>query len=216
VDVTGWSIKVWFCLGVAIVAASIADPMVEAASNAGWFGSGPFTDHSSLDIVPALLVGCFFLALQLVSRVRRLLSDPAARPPSLLRASTEAVGNRVAGFLPATFGLQMVVLFAMETAEQFVVWGHGLGGTIWLGGPVLVTLAAHAAVCVAVAFAVAHCVRLLSATTLRVICAIRALAVSEHDSASIALRRIGGPTFERTVPVLCRIGERAPPLLQRA
>jgi hypothetical protein len=47
---------------------------------------------------------------------------------------------------PATFALQIAVLFGMETAEQYAIAGHALGGTVWLGGPVLISLAIHAVV----------------------------------------------------------------------
>ena len=43
------------------MAAAIADPLVEFASNAGWFGAGNFTDHSNLDVVPALFAGVALL-----------------------------------------------------------------------------------------------------------------------------------------------------------
>src|SRR5208283_1357179 len=55
------AIQVLFCGTVAILAAALADPLVEFASNAGLFGGGAFTDHSMLDVLPALIAGGLFL-----------------------------------------------------------------------------------------------------------------------------------------------------------
>jgi hypothetical protein len=44
------TIRAWFCLAAALVAASITDPLVEFASNSGMFGPGSFTDHSNQDV----------------------------------------------------------------------------------------------------------------------------------------------------------------------
>ncbi|MBV8373299.1 MAG: hypothetical protein JOY69_08570 [Candidatus Eremiobacteraeota bacterium] len=206
------SVRLWFALGVAIAAASIADPIVEACSNAGWFGAGTFTDHSNLDIAPALSLGALLLLRHLVLRVRVLLSPRGAAPPSLLRSASGAVVSGTAQLLPLTFALQLFVLFAMETIEQIVVRGQPLGGTIWLGGPIAISLAVHAIVCVAALFAIAHCVRALAVRTARAIRALYAFATSRAQTAPGTLsRRSIDATFSLPLPVLCRIGERAPP-----
>jgi hypothetical protein len=113
----------------------MADPLVEWASNAGRFGPGNFTDHSTADVVPALLVGVLFVATHLWLRVRRALTRGPAS--DLLRASRQAIGGGVLRLLPLVFAIQMLVLYCMETSEQIAVVGHPLGGMIWLGGPVL-------------------------------------------------------------------------------
>jgi hypothetical protein len=193
---------VFFCCAVAFVSAAIADPLVEAASNAGWFGPGVFTDRSTLDVVPVLLAGVAFCLLYLVVRVR-----------GILRSSKAALGSSIAVLLPLTFAIQIVLLYGMETTEQVVVWGHVLGGTIWLGGPVLVSLAAHAVICAAIAFAAIRPLRLLATTAAGVIRLIRALATLTVRSASpIALRHRNVLTFDRSAFALCSVGERAPPL----
>jgi hypothetical protein len=61
--------------------------------------------------------------------------------------------------LPLIFVLQLVALFGMETLEQIATVGHPLGGTLWLGGPILVSLAAHFLSCVFSAWALYHGLR---------------------------------------------------------
>ena len=68
-------------LCAAVLAAAIADPLVECASNAGWFGPGNFTDRSNLDVGPVFALGIATLALYLVRRARVLAargSSPGA------------------------------------------------------------------------------------------------------------------------------------------
>jgi hypothetical protein len=197
------AIRIWFTLAAAIVAAAIADPCVESASNAGWFGPGNFTDHSMLDVIPALLSGALLLAIYLALRVRR----------ELLRASNEALRTNIGRLLPAILGLQLAVLFVMETCEQLMVYGRWLGGTVWLGGPVWFSFTVHALVGTAVAFILAYLVCNCARTTVRMLRRIRALATRAlHDPAPLALRRLERTCLAHEAPVRCRIGNRAPPL----
>jgi len=200
-ELTRSSIRLWFCLAVAVLAAAVADPLVEAASNAGWFGPGTFTDRSSLDVLPALCIGCAFAIVCLVLRVR------------LLRLSNEALGSHPLTLLPAILATQLGVLFCMETAEQYVVWGHTFGGTIWLGGPVAVSLAVHAATCVAVTLIAARSIRSLATAAVRVIRLIEARAVRRPGGRSPLVAR----SYETVPSSRCSlaprtVGERAPPL----
>jgi hypothetical protein len=184
-----------------VIAAAIADPAVEFASNAGWFGHAHFTDRSNLDVVPALLVGVAVLALYLVAKARELITD---RAPS----------RGVVGLLPSIFALQILTLFVMETSEQLIGYGHLLGPTIWLGGPLPVSLAVHAVVCIAVGYAMARSMRSLAVTTLRVIRLIRAIATfAVHGAAVLATRSFGVVRFQELLRALRAVGERAPPLI---
>ncbi|MGB6984452.1 MAG: hypothetical protein WBD74_00605, partial [Candidatus Aquilonibacter sp.] len=153
------AIRVWFTLAAAVIAAAIADPCVETVANAGWFGPGNFTDHSTLDVVPALVSGAVLIAICLAMRIRR----------ELLRASGEALRADVERLLPALFATQLGVLWTMETGEQIVVAGHPLGGTIWLGGPLWFSLTVHALVGLGVALALAQTVCVCASTTARMI-----------------------------------------------
>lgn len=214
-DLTRSSLRLWFCLGVAIVAAAIADPMMESASNAGCFGPGSFTDHSTANVLPALLVGCLLALLYLVLRVRAAFAGEGAPREDLLRAASRALDNGLPRLLPIAFALQILVLYAMETAEQYMVWGHALGPTIWLGAPVFISLAAHAAVCAAVAGLVAGLVRALTRATLGAVRFIQALAMlSAKGAPAIAhLRRSCVTRAGSQTVCLSGIGERGPPLL---
>jgi cytochrome bd-type quinol oxidase subunit 2 len=188
-------------LAVAVIAAAIADPIVEFSANAGWFGSGTFTDRSSLDVLPALILGVGLMALHFVRRARAILD---ARAP--LRGA--------AVLLPAIFGLQMAVLYAMETGEQLAVWRHAFGPTLWLGGPPPIAIAIHAAVCTAVVCAFVRSRRRLAATALRVIGFIRAIAtIGVATPPPLVPWRFEFAAFDELTTTLGATGERAPPIL---
>jgi hypothetical protein len=184
---------------IAVVAAALADPIVEFASNSGWFGSGSFTDHSNVDILPALLVGVSLLAFYMVRRARAVLAG-------------EVLQRGVALSLPAIFALQLVALYVMETAEQLVVWRHVLSRTAWLGGPLPMSLTIHAILCIAVALTIARSKRALAATTLRVMRILAAIAVfSARATRPILPARFDSICSKELLQLLCSIGERAPP-----
>ncbi len=198
---------------VAVLAAAIADPLVEWASNAGWFGAGHFTDRSTVDVVPALavalLAACALGGLQIAKLVTGRtagwlrVSDMVLRKQSLVRA------------LPYAFALQLGVLYAMETLEQLAVRGHLLGGTIWLGAPTPVALLAHAVTCVCVALAALRLLRAFTRVASRIIA--RILEPASHTAQLLANRsrsRRGGVASLQLIGVLAHLRERAPPLLR--
>ncbi len=101
----------------------------------------------------------------------------------------------------------------METAEQFIVARHPLGPAIWLGGPIVASLTIHAAFCLAVSFWIARSARGLTVTTLRVIRLIKtSTGFAAHAFEIVRPRRPDERCFRQLVRILCRIGERAPPL----
>jgi hypothetical protein len=203
---------VWFCVAAAVIAAAVADPVVEFASNSLMFGSGVFTDQSNLDVLPALFLGCAFVVLCVVLRVRRVLGG-GAPSPEFLRTSQRALNGRIVPLLPVILTLQLMALFAMETLEQYVTLGHGLGGTIWLGGPPPISIAIHVVACVAVTFSIARIVRMLAQATLRVVRFVRAVARIARRSVSPILYRVADVVALR-LALFARssTGERAPPL----
>jgi hypothetical protein len=187
-------------LALAAIAAAIADPIVEFASNAGWFGHGSFTDHSNLDVVPSLLAGVGLMVIFLTRRSRVVLAG-------------QAFPRGIAPLLPTIFALQILTLFVIETGEQVIAWGHVLGPAVWLGGPLPASLAIHAAICLALAFWISRSVRVLAATTLRVIRLLRAIAtLAVRPSLARSLRLLQVGCFKQRSPVVCQIGERAPPI----
>jgi hypothetical protein len=197
------SIPLGLCVTIAVISAAIADPVVEFASNAGCFGGGNFTDHSNLDIIPSLLAGIALLALYMTRKAQAVLAG-------------RAIPRNAATMLPWIFALQMVTLYGIETAEQFVAWGHSLGPMIWLGAPLPFSLAIHAAVCLGVTYVIVRSGRVLAATTLRVIRMIVAIATLDlRTVAPIVYRRLELEIFRALLPLVCTIGERAPPLAAR-
>jgi hypothetical protein len=200
-----------FCLAVAVVSAATADPLVEYISNAGWFGRGSFTDHSTLDVLPALTIGAFLGVLLVIHKVRGALRDRGVGPSHFVRASREALDVGMLPFLCRAFALQIAVLYAMETCEQYVVYGHALGATIWLGGPAPLSLGLHALVCALVAAALARTVRTCAQGALRVIAFIRTRAILVGRDTPAQCRR-HATVFGRLAPLARRFGERAPPL----
>ena len=198
------TIRLLFALAVAIIAAAIADPLLEGASNAGIFGPGSFTDHSNLDVVPAVIAGVMLLAVHVGFKARGML----------LRESSRALETGTSRLLPAAFAIQLLVLYVMETSEQFVTLGHTLGGTVWLGAPVIVSFIVHAITCVLVATVLARAVRTLAKAAVRIVRLVRALAARPaQPPRPVFGRDVDLAVFARYRPVLGRIGERAPPLL---
>ena len=189
-----------FWLAIAVVAAAVADPIVEFASNAGWFGHGLFTDHSNADVLPALAAGAVVFALFIVRKARAILNGYVV-PASCWR------------LLPAIFAVQLLVLFAMETTEQIVLRGGVLGWSVWLGGPIVASLSIHAATCIAFTWIFMRSARRLAKTTLQVLRIMRRIPAFDASAGIVVRLRLNGcpPCHDR--PLLCRIGERAPPLM---
>jgi hypothetical protein len=193
------SIRFGLCLAIAVIAAALADPIVEFASNAGWLGAGSFTDRSNLDIIPALLLGVGLLVLFMIRKARAVLTG-------------HAIPRRIVWLLPTIFVLQIGTLYAMETLEQIVVWGHPFPAPVWLGGPVAISLAIHALICLTVTYAITRSGHTLAVTTLRVLRLVRAIAsLAPQCGALVATRRFESFLCKASLPVPCTIGERAPP-----
>jgi hypothetical protein len=188
-----------FCLVAAFSAATFADPLVEAASNAGAFGRGTFTDHSNLDVLPALVASAVLALLYVFLRAR-----PLVAPKSF-------------GFvrlLPAIFGAQLAVLYGMETVEQIVVAGHPLGGSIWLGAPAVIGLALHGVACILTSYALARGLDALTRAAVDIALFVRAIFLRMPSVRPSALRfRVDPPATARMHPLASRSGKRAPPLL---
>jgi len=196
-----------------MIAASIADPLVEYASNAGWFGPGNFTDYSNWNVAPALTVGLIFVALHLCLRVHKALAR-AHISPNWPRLAADALGANAIRLVPIIFVAQVFVLYLIETTEQQVVYGHLLGGTIWLGGPIPVSLVAHAVVCVLVTAVASLVLRAFADAAIRLVQIVHSIARLPALAAPTVF--LGRPVFcahPESNRVLGRIGERAPPSL---
>lgn len=188
-----------FCIAIGVIAAAIADPIVESASNAGWFGPGSFTDRSNVDVIPALIAGVALLALFMLRKARAVLAGDVLR-------------RGLPTLVPWIFVFQVLTLYLMETLEQLFVFGHALGATIWLGAPLPISLLIHASVCVTMTYAILRSRRTLAATALRVIRLVVAIATRAAQCAVPIARQRTTRCFKDLLPLLCAIGERAPPL----
>jgi hypothetical protein len=188
-----------FCLVSAFSAATFADPLVEAASNAGAFGHGSFTDHSNLDVLPALVASAVLALLYVLLRAR-----PLVAPKSF-------------GFvplLPAIFGAQLAVLYGMETLEQIIVAGHPLGGAIWLGAPSVIGLALQGIACILTSCALARGLDALTRAAIDIVLFVRAICL-RMPSVDRSTLHVGvdSPATARLHPLASRTGKRAPPFL---
>ncbi len=188
----------------AISAAALADPLVEAASNAGLFGRGNYTDHSSLDVLPALAGALVLAALYVFLRTRALVTRPRAPFARL----------RLVPMFPAIFGAQLGALFAMETLEQIAVAGHPLGGALWLGAPVGVALALHGGACILTVCALTRALDAATRTAAGAALLIRAIFV-RRAFARVRSQRLHFAVAHaaRPHPLAARGGKRAPPFL---
>jgi hypothetical protein len=113
--------------------------------------------------------------------------------------------------LGAIFAVQIAALWTMETFEQYAVFGHGFGGTIWLGGPVLMSLAVHAALCVVTALTARSVLRALEPRALRLLRALLAVLGVVGGGSRPRFSAGLAPVIVLPYFVLCRIGVRAPP-----
>ncbi|MGC8485073.1 MAG: hypothetical protein ACP5O6_05500 [Candidatus Baltobacteraceae bacterium] len=192
-----------FRVTVAVLAVALADPCLEFASNAGWFGSGRFTDRSMADVAPTLLFGALFLVAQLFGIFRRA---------SISLRFDEPLRRPIAQIVPSIFSLQIVLLFLIESIEQRVVYGHLLGGSLWLGAPALIALAVHALFTVGTAFLVAGALRVFARRAPALATAIR-LRRERNAPLAVAIRRsfavVSAALPKRTFG---SIGKRAPPI----
>ena len=192
-----------FCLTVAVLAAALADPCLEFASNAGWFGAGRFTDRSMADVLPTLLFGALFLVAQLLWIFRhacahRRLDAPLRRP--------------LAALLPRIFILQIAFLFVIESTEQRVVLGKFLGGTLWLGAPVPLALAVHALFATGIALLVATALREFARRAPALAAAVRSRFENAIPRATGTRRRFLTAFAAPPDVVFGATGERAPPI----
>jgi hypothetical protein len=177
-----------FVAAAAVAAAALIDPVVEGLSNGGFFGPGRFTDASNADVIPALCVAAVLFCGAVVSMTRTMFSQEHYPPQWLRRCARELHATSFVPLLPAIFALQLLSLFAMETVEQIVTAGHPLGGFIWLGGPVVVSIAMHLIGCILVTMLLSKIVTVSARTVARIL--HLAIAVLRRISATAPSLRL--------------------------
>jgi hypothetical protein len=206
--------KAMFCLAAAVTAAAVIDPTTEGLANAGVFGTGNYTDHSNLDVIPALLAGAVFSLLFVAGVVRRVMNRRGAAPDWLRAYALASDDRNITKLLPVIFALQLIVLWSMETLEQIAVAGHPLGGAIWLGGPFAVSLLLHAAGCLAFTWLLSRTLRWSARTIVDVVTFIRQLFCTLVPNRTVrTARAFQLPPSRFFEPILARLNGRAPPPL---
>jgi len=206
-------IRAVFICAVAFLAATLGDALVESISNAQVLWRGNYTDRSSLDLLPmsaaALTAIMATLTLVLSEYLRRTGGSPRELWSSAARV---LVPCDIPSLLPAIFALQIPTLFAMETVEQIVVYGQPLGGTLWLGGPILAALVLHALIAATCAFLVARGLTALAQTLLRAVAFVLSWFIERQETRPTLVPR--SQPIRRAEQTFCRThtGERGPPL----
>jgi len=206
----------WVFRGAAaVIAAAVADPIIEGLSNAGVFGPGRFTDHSNIDVIPALCIALGLLLI-LVALLARGLIKEGPYPPKWVRSCAVFVGSRsLWNMLPSTYLMQMIALFGMETLEQIATAGHPLGAMVWLGGPVAASMIIHGISCVVFTWALSRIVvssaRTIARAVRQALELLRALLV--NDAPAVAAYHVAACRFIE--PYLRALQGRAPPILSR-
>jgi hypothetical protein len=119
-----------FLAAAALIAAALADPLVETIANTGVLGAG-YADNDHSSVLPTLLIGAVLTLLVIAARTWAV---------AFARHICE---RSVLDDLPYVLLLQFIALFIMESAEQLLAGGRLLGGTAWLGGPVWFSLCTH-------------------------------------------------------------------------
>jgi len=205
--------RLFVLLCAALVAAAIADPLVESVSNSGVLG-GHYDDDNHLGVVPVLLVGIALAATILFAHCARILRSSAGGSRDWLVDTAKDISARAPlQDLPALFALQLAALYALEATEQLLVGGD-VGTMAWLGGPLTFSLLVHG-------LTGAGCMFLLGALMRAILRTFASLAYHVLHLAWIA-RAHATPTLhlisERRLharaqsPHVRQIGGRAPPL----
>lgn len=200
----GSLVRSLFVVVSAVTAATLIDPLLEMLSNAGVFGAGSFTDHSTADVAPTFVVAALLAIMFVVLSARRAW---------LRRSIAHLEPRTIFRLLPAILIAQLCVVFTMETCEQWFVYGHGLGGAIWLGAPAVIALAVHFVGGAAIAVVLA---RLLGALAAHVAHAVRSISVffaRRQPNVPARCKRALDASFVRVVaPILRKLAGRAPPI----
>jgi hypothetical protein len=196
----------------------LGDPVVESVSNTGIFG-GHYADNNHLGVVPTLVAGAVValavIALRLLEVWRRSTNDSHGES---FVAVARAIGNESpAREFPLIFVLQLLSLFALESTEQLFAGGKLLGGTAWLGGPVLFSLLAHALIGGLCTFALGACMRATVrglASLVQTVVRFIWLANARASAGPFRFDRRATSGARAQLAHVREIGGRAPPLLR--
>ncbi len=205
-------VAVVLVLAAAAFAALAAHQVVHALADWGCFPSA-YDEYSHSALVPlASSAATLSFAGALFAFGDALF---ATRTEDWLRAAARTIARRRFGEIAAAIlGLQFATLFAMESAEQVIAFGHLLGGPAWLGGPVAIALTIHIAAALCATAALAGAARFLAAAAalVRKIVATFAARRAPERAGAVARRTLPRRTPRCNVDAR-RLGKRGPPLL---
>ena len=195
--------RVWFVCASALVAAAVANSLVESISGSGAFGGG-YVDNDHRSVLPVLAIGAIFALAVLIAKTRAWI----------VAAARDLADRCVVGDLPRVVGLQLFVVFAMENAESFASGGGGVGGVRWLGGPLAFALLAHLTIGIATTFALGFALRALArllATVVRSAFDVGAFLRARADDTTFFRRAIARVCEASPLADVRAIRGRAPP-----
>ncbi len=209
-----WS-RVSFVMAIALVAAAIADPLVETIANTGVLGGG-YSDNDHTSVVPTLIFGSALLLLAIGARCLGLVRRASVYRRWVVGIARQLGARPALADLPYVVLLQFVALFAMESCEQLLFNGRLSGGTAWLGGPIWFSVGTHVLIgliCVILAARamrtiVRRCAALVSIVLDFILCAL-----GIGDASLFARRRHQATCGHAQRLDVRQLGERAPPRL---
>jgi hypothetical protein len=176
-----------FLAAVALIAAAASDLLVEAVANTGIFGARFFdTNHAS--IVPSLVAAMLLAAGVIGGHARAACRRSAGRRDWLANVAADIAAHAPLRDVGYVLAMQFGALFAMESIEALGASGHVAGGWLWLGGPPVVAVAAHAAVGLTCTLAAGWLMRVSVPHFASLVC-------SALDSVLCARRRTVGAVF---------------------
>lgn len=208
--------RVFFLIAAAFVAAGVADPLVESISNTGIFG-GHYADNNHLCVLPTILLGAA-IAVQIVALrcVDAFRSVTGVGNDWLLNVAKTFSQHGPGRDVPYVVALQLVALFVLESIEQVAVGGKLLGGTAWLGGPVVFSLLAHILVGAGCTFVLGALMRAIVRTFASLVHTALAyvwLAAARATARCLYFRGLANLCLRAQSPHVRDTGGRAPPLL---
>jgi len=207
-----------FLLAVALVAAAIADPLVETISNSGILGGG-YDDNNHLSALPVFIAGALLVVVVIAVRCLSVIRSGSSlrRDDWLAESATQFSQGSPLHDLPAVLVLQLAAVFTMESIEQLVFGGKLLGGAAWLGGPIAFSLLSHALIGTSCTLLFAAVMRWIHAAIVSLVhAAVDAVLLSlVRDSArAFAKQRNDALPLRAQAPHVRQIGGRAPPALR--
>jgi hypothetical protein len=189
----------------AISAANLAHGATFVLTRAGLVIS-PYQAYSHGAVVPALLTACALGSVAFLNVLGEGLAKAARlRDDWLEHVATHIGKTSPLRTAPALLAAQLLVLIAMERAEQVAALGHPLSLAASFGAPSIVVLAVHVLVALIVAFTLSRACRAL-------VIAVRAIAdaISRPMFYLCARRPTTSEARRLTIHVRSRIPRPAP------